>query len=84
MWHWITTAISTYILHAEHGNGYQWHSGIGSVYTPKDLVYMGALAKMAHHKNCHRKGCWRFGHPHPEHGWPACKHHWNDDCNHLR
>lgn len=83
VWHWFSTAVSTYVLHPLHGNGYQYHSGIGSTYTPKDAVYLFAIYKLARHRNCHHKRCPRFGHPHPKHGWPACKHHWNEVPEHL-
>lgn len=84
MLHWLWTAFSTYVLHSEHGNGYQWHSGIGSVYTPKDAIYIGAIVKYAHVRNCHHPGCWSVHtHNHPEHGWPACKRHWDEVPEHV-
>lgn len=84
MLHWLSTAISTYVLHPMHGNGYQWHSGIGSVYTPKDLVYLYAISKAAHVHNCHHKGCWRVRTGvHPEYGWRACKRHWDEKPDHI-
>lgn len=54
----------------KHG-GYNFWSGIGS--GSPILVGLGAWAK---HKNCHEKGCWRIGHPHPGHGFPTCRKHY--------
>src|SRR5215472_19120722 len=65
---------STYALHPLEGLGYQWWSGMGSC-----LSYISgptiALTAWWHHKNCHVRGCWRKGHPDPEHGHPVCRRH---------
>ena len=81
MIHWLAQAFSTYGLHPLHANGYQWWSGEGSDLTELSLIV--ALAGIAKHHNCHRKGCWRPGHRHPEHGWPSCKRHWNERPDHV-
>lgn len=85
MIHWLLIALRTYLVHPLHGNGYQWWSGEGS-----DLgEYSIAAAVFAHpviylrHNNCHHKGCWKLGHRHPEHGWPACRDHWDELPAHL-
>ena len=81
MIHWLSQAFSTYVLHVEHNNGYQWWSGAGSDLT--ELALLGAVVTHFRHHNCHHKGCWRLGHAHPKHGWPACKHHWNETPEHV-
>lgn len=82
MLHWLQTAFSTYVLHVEHGNGYQWHSGFGSDLGQYTVV--GAVIGAAKHKNCHHKGCWRIGHYHPDHGWPSCRHHYSETPEHAK
>jgi hypothetical protein len=37
------------------GRPYLFWSGIGS-----DLAYLGVVAAVAHHLNCHEPGCWRL------------------------
>ena len=84
MLHWLSTAFSTYVLHPEHGNGYQWHSGIGANLGQYTIV--SALLLHIKHRNCHHKRCWRtwpFVHLHPEYGWPACRIHWNEKPEHV-
>lgn len=84
MLRWLTTAISTYVLHVEHGNGYQWHSGFGS--DLGEYTIFGVVIAHVKHRNCHHKGCWRswpFVHIHPDHGWPSCKHHWDELPDHI-
>lgn len=56
MLHWIKTAVDTYILHSEHGNGYQWWSGPGS-----DLAYASILYTLLRKHNCYEKRCFRIG-----------------------
>jgi hypothetical protein len=75
MMHWITTAWNTYVLHPERGNGYQWWSGIGSDFG--EVTIVAAILATLRHRNCHEKGCWRLGHPHPEHGFPTCRRHYH-------
>lgn len=53
-----------------HGDGYQFWSGIGS-----GSPILMALGVWWHHHNCVQKGCWRKGHPDPEHGHPVCRKH---------
>jgi hypothetical protein len=55
------------------GTGYLIFSGPLPDITMLSLIY--ALISMTHQHNCHVKGCWRLGHPDPEHGWPGCKKH---------
>ena len=76
MLHWLSTAISTYLLHPLKNNGYQWWSGAGS--DLGELTLLGAFLAVAKHHNCHHKGCWRPGHRHPIYGWPACRRHWQE------
>lgn len=49
---------------------YDFWSGIATQMS----VVIGLLAFLKH-KNCYHDGCWRLGHPDPEHGHPACKKH---------
>lgn len=54
-----------------HGDGYQAWSGI----LAGSPVFVG-LAAWVHHHNCIERGCWRTGHPSPEHaGHPVCRKH---------
>ena len=71
--HWVATAVNTYILHTEHGNGYQWWSGIGL----GTSIGVNTWHRFKVH-NCQAKWwCWRFArHIHPEDGKYVCpKHH---------
>lgn len=55
-----------------HGDGYQFWSGIGA--GVPGLV--GASLLYWRHHNCYEHGCWRVGHPHPDHGHrPVCHRH---------
>jgi len=59
------------VLHPIHnGSGYNFWSGIGS-----GSPILAAIAAWWHHHNCATKGCWRKGHPDPEHGHPVCRRH---------
>ena len=86
MIHWIWQGFSTYILHSQHGNGYQWgSSGPGPLWLLQVLAY----GTVAHHfivrHNCHHKRCLSIHtHRHPEHGWPACKTHWDEIPDHIK
>jgi hypothetical protein len=75
MLHWIATAINTYLVHPEHGNGYQWWSGPGSDLGEASVV--GMAAAWFKHRTCHEHGCWRLGHAHPKHGFPVCRRHYH-------
>jgi hypothetical protein len=61
--------------------GYNFWSGIAGSFASDwqnlTLPIMGAL--FLRHHNCHVKGCWRLGHPHPEHHWPSCRRHWDHE-----
>lgn len=59
MLHWLSMAFSTYVLHPMHGNGYQWHSGIGSDFGEVTLI--GAAVAAYRHINCAAPRCWRRG-----------------------
>lgn len=61
-------------LHPLHGLGYQFYSGIGSSITEWLTVVVAGGVWWRHH-NCIEKGCWRKGHPDPEHGHPVCRRH---------
>lgn len=63
-----------------HGDGYQFWSGIAGSFVTSGGVYALFLTHLKRH-NCHVKGCWRFGHLHPEHGWPACRRHYDEDLD---
>ena len=53
-----------------HGSSYNFLSSV-----VPDLTLLGGIAGWWHHRNCHIKGCWRKGHPDPEHGHPTCRKH---------
>jgi hypothetical protein len=74
MLQWLGTAMSTYVLHPLHDDGYQWWSGAGS-----DLAYLGIVLGVLKHVNCEQHGCWRPGHRHPGHGRPVCRKHYHND-----
>lgn len=76
MLHWLSTAISVYLLHPLRGDGYQWWSGLGS--DLGELTLIGLLAGAYKHANCEEPGCWRLGHRHPDHGRPVCRRHYGN------
>lgn len=78
MIHWL----GPYVIHPLWGAGYQFWSGIGS--DLGELSLLAAVVAALRHKNCHHAGCWRLGHNHPEHGWPACRHHWHETPDHIK
>lgn len=85
MLHWLSAAFSTYVLHVQNKNGYQWWSGMGANFG--EITVLGLVIGATKHKNCHHKRCWRtwpFVHLHPEHGWPSCKRHWNETPKHAQ
>lgn len=55
------------------GPWYGFWSGFGS--DIGEVTLIGVVVAGYRHRNCHVKGCWRLGHPDPEHGHPACRHH---------
>lgn len=61
------------LWHPLKANGYQWWSGAGS--DLGELAILTGIGAFLHHKNCIEKGCWRLGHPSPEHGHPVCRKH---------
>jgi hypothetical protein len=76
---WTSQAIQTYITHPEHGNGYQWWSGIGSdigEYVVATSVVASVVALYKHHQ-CGEPTCRRLGHAHPDHGQPVCREHYH-------
>lgn len=57
-----------------------WLSTKGYAFTSSGLqltVPFGLLVWARKH-NCHSAWCFRFGHPHPEHGHPVCRRHYHD------
>jgi hypothetical protein len=44
-----------------------------AIFTPVTLL--ASVVTWWHHVNCIEKGCWRKGHPSPEHGHPQCRKH---------
>lgn len=70
MIHWVWTAVSTYLLHSEHGAGYAfWSSGPGPGLGQITLL-VGLVSWWLHHRcdtsKCFRKGRYRTadGHHH--------------------
>lgn len=43
------------------------------------LGFTGLVASFVRHINCEQPGCWRLGHPHPDHGRPVCRRHYHHD-----
>lgn len=56
MLHWLGTAINTYVLHTEHGNGYAMWSGPIIAF---GLLYNGTISALKH--NCYEHRCPRVG-----------------------
>lgn len=56
---WLNRAFSTYVLHTQHGNGYQWTSGPEARITYITLITLvvGAFK----HWNCDAPFCFRHG-----------------------
>lgn len=81
MIHWFQTAWSTYVLHPLHGNGYQWHSGIGS--DIQELAIFGTVIALVKHANCDAPRCFRYG-PHrtADGHHKLCRKHHPDLPNH--
>lgn len=59
MAHWVSQAFTTYILHPEHGAGYQWWSGAAGGTLPFTMLAWLAVTWSRH--NCHVRHCWRVG-----------------------
>lgn len=70
MWHWLLHYTGSDNV---SGPWYGFWSGFGS--DLGEITLIAAVVAAARHKNCHVKGCWRLGHPDPEHGHPACRRH---------
>ena len=62
MLHWLSTAFSTYVLHSQHGNGYQWSSGPGANFG--EVTVIGVAYGAFRRVNCHQHRCWRIGRHH--------------------
>lgn len=75
----VSSLWDTYVLHSEHGNGYQWWSGPGSDLGELTLVIaiITTLVTFYKHHNCEEPGCPRLGHRHPDHGRPVCRIHYH-------
>jgi hypothetical protein len=66
MIHWLSTGFSTYVLHVEHGNGYQFWSGFGG-----RSFGLAIVLGMWHRFNCHHPWCFRT----VRHGKRFCARH---------
>lgn len=66
-WHWLL-----HYTGGDNGSG-PWYLELSGFVG--DLVFVGAGWGIVRKHNCHVKGCWRLGHPDPDHGWPACRRH---------
>lgn len=67
---WLGHAFSTYVLHTQKGDGYQWWSGPGG-----DLGLLAALCLFALKHNCHTHRCPRIGRMLGADGHHRCKRH---------
>ncbi len=80
---WFGTAISTYVLHVEHNNGYQWWSGMGA-----NFALIGIFYHVARSRNCYEYRCLRVGtHKSQLDQHVRCRKHHNqhkDDNPHYR
>jgi hypothetical protein len=66
------------LWHPLKAYGYQFWSGVESAVqmAVEKLVYgTVAVTLWWRHHNCHEPGCWRKGHPDPDHGHPVCRRH---------
>lgn len=81
MWHWISSAFSTYVLHVQHGNGYQWWSGMGANFGEMTIigVVISGYRRWRQHNTCHVENCNKLGHKHPGHGFPVCRNHYHEE-----
>jgi hypothetical protein len=70
IWNWFLHYTGT---NNTAGPWYGFWSGFGS--DLGEIALLAAVLGFFRHHNCHRKGCWRLGHPDPEHNWPACRVH---------
>lgn len=60
MIHWLFHGLSTYLLHSQHGNGYQfWSSGPGPGLG--QVTLLGGLATWWGHTRCDTPRCFRKG-----------------------
>lgn len=55
------------------GSWYAFWSGIGS--DIGELAIFGGVIQVLRHRQCHTKGCWRFGKPVEGTPYLACHHH---------
>lgn len=77
MLHWLSQAFSTYVLHVQNHNGYQFWSGFGSDLGEATLI--GIALGAWRHVNCHAPRCLRFGkHPTADHQHKLCRKHHPD------
>lgn len=77
MIHWLQTAFSTYVLHVEHGNGYQFWSGMGANFG--EVTVIGAAVALVRHWNCDAPWCpWRGKHPTADGLHHLCRKHHPD------
>ena len=77
MIHWLSQAISTYLLHPLHSNGYQLWSGSGS--DLGELTLIGLFIGAWRHVNCHAPWCLRLGkHPTSDGHFKLCRKHHPD------
>lgn len=77
MIHWLLTAFRTYVLHPEHGNGYQLWSGAGS--DLGEITMIGLAVAAFKHWNCEAPRCLRHGkHPTADGQHHLCRKHHPD------
>lgn len=77
MWHWLSQAFSTYVLHVQRSNGYQWWSGMGANFGEVTVIGLGITAWR--HINCAAPRCPRRGtHPTADGQHKLCRKHHPD------
>ena len=77
MHHWLSNAISVYLLHPLTGNGYAWWSGAGS--DLGEITLVGLALGWWRHVNCAAPRCPRRGrHPTADGLHRLCRRHHPD------
>lgn len=74
MIHWLSQGFSTYILHSQHGNGYQFGSGgPGPLWIAQLVAYTVVVYHVVLGHNCYEHGCPRPARMKGDDGHRRCK-----------